>query len=233
VTSTLEIQLPNGRVIRYADEKAALFFITDVSAVGARSYDSWIASPDNRPHAFTAQDLRAINTTMRGRSAAKHWTRFTVGTDLGWLKVIQRDWDLIEMPDDEWGRRGCTDRVRDALTELDGPYRRASVVTKLLHIKRPRLIPICDSFVAATMGKRAWDAESTASLILAIREAGRANIEVLRTVSSRLESIGFSRPLVRILDVLLWFDAPYSGPPGPYGLFEEWLVQRHGGRLFF
>ena len=89
------------------------------------------------------------------------------------------------------------------------------MVTKLLHIKRPRLIPICDSFVAATMEKRAWDAESTASLILAIREAGRSNVEVLKTISSRLESIGFLRPLVRILDVLRWFDAPYSGHLAP------------------
>ena len=111
---------------------------------------------------------------MRGRTPYKHWTRFTNGTDFVWLKAIQRDWDLIEMPGDEWGRTGCGDRIRDALIELNGPYRRASVVTKLLHIKRPRLIPICDSFVATTMERSVWDAESTASLIFAIREVGRA-----------------------------------------------------------
>ena len=141
--------------------------------------------------------------------------------------------DLIEMSDSEWVAGSCADRVRHAMTVLNGPYRRAAVVTKLLHIKLPSLIPICDSYVSATMGMRAGDAESTSLLILAIRETGRANLDVLREVASRLQSIGVDRPLVRILDVLLWFEAPSTGSPGPYGLFEDWLVRRRQGQLFF
>jgi hypothetical protein len=231
--STPEVHLPSGTVIRYADEKAALFFITDASAAGANSYDAWVASPDNLPNAFTSGDLTAINTTMRGRSAAKQWSAFTTGADLPWLKEIDPEWDLIAMPDTEWSERGCEGHIRRAMHELTGPYRRAAVVTKLLHIKRPRLIPICDSYVAKIMGKPAYDADSTTSLILAIREVGRANLEALREVASRLAGIGVVRPLVRILDAMLWFDAPPQGPPGAYALFEDWLVRWHGGALFF
>lgn len=227
------IRLPTGRVIRFADEKAALFFITDVSAIGAASYDTWVRSKENLKNAFTAADLRAINTTMRARTAAKHWTAFTKREELPWLAALHQEWDLIETSDEEWRASGCEERLLHALRQLDGPYRRASVMTKLLHMKRPRLVPICDSYVAKSMGRTAWDAESTASLILALRETGRTNIDGLREISSRLASIGFDRSLVRILDVLLWFDAPYGGTPGPYGLFEEWLVEHRSGRLFF
>jgi hypothetical protein len=227
------LRLPRGRLVEYTDEKAALFFLTDVSAVGAASYDSWVSSPNNMKNAFTAADLTAINTTMRARTAAKYWEAFTAGDDLPWLVALDQRWDLIEMPSEDWRASFCEDRLREALHQLDGPYRRASVMTKLLHLKRPQLVPICDSYVAKSMGVSAWDAESTLLLILAIRETGLMNLKALREISSRLASIGFERPLVRILDVLLWFDAPYEGTPGPYGLFEKWLVEHHGGRLFF
>lgn len=227
------LRLPSGRIIRYPDEKAALFFVTDVSAIGAASYDAWVRAPNNLKNAFTPEDLTAINTTMRARTAAKHWEAFTAGDDLPLLVALDQHWDLIEMPSKDWRASFCEDRLRDALHQLDGPYRRASVITKLLHLKRPQLVPICDSYVAKSMGITAWDAESTLSLILAIREMGLANHDALLKISSRLASIGFERSLVRILDVLLWFDAPFEGPPGPYGLFEKWLVKHHGGRLFF
>lgn len=230
---TLEIRLPSGSVIRYPDEKAALFFITDASAAGADSYDAWVASSENLANAFTPGDLTAINRTMRGRSPADAWSAFTTGTDLPWLKEIDPAWDLIGMPETAWNQRGCEDQIRRAMHELNGPYRRAAVVTKILHIKRPRLIPICDSYAAGIMGMPAYDAESTTSLILAVREVGRANLGALREVESRLARIGVVRPLVRILDALLWFDAPPGGTPGPYALFEEWLVREHDGRLFF
>lgn len=233
VAESISLRLPSGRAIQFADEKAALFFITDLSAVGAASYDTWVHSAANVKNAFTAGDLRAVNTTMRARTAAKHWVQFTTGEDLPWLEALGEEWDLIEMPGHDWQRSSCEHRLGLALEQLDGPYRRASVMTKLLHMKRPRLVPICDSYVAKSMGVSAWDARSTLSLILAIRETGRANIQALQEISARLASIGFERSLVRILDVLLWFDAPFEGMPGPYGLFEKWLVEHHGGRLFF
>jgi uncharacterized protein DUF6308 len=230
VSGTLNIRLPTGRVIRYADEKAALFFVTDVAAVGPHSYDAYLSSPSNPPNAFIPADIRAINTTMRARSSAKHWTQFTTGRDLPWLRAIEPTWDLVETSDDDWTRYGCASAIHSALVQLMGPYRQASVVTKLLHIKRPRLVPICDSYVSAAVGKVAVGPEATTSLILAIRNLGRDNMETLEAISSRLGSVGIVRSPVRVLDAVLWSGA-FTG--GLYGLFEDWLVKWHGGRLFF
>lgn len=230
--TSLEIVLPRSNVA-FADEKAALFFLTDASSAGADSYDEWVGSPQNPPNRLMAEDLRAVNRTMRGRSATKHWPELALDGDLAWLSAIPTTWSLLEIDDDGWKLERCEQRLTTALSALNGPYRRAAVVTKMLHIKRPAFIPICDSYVATVMGLPAWDAESTVSLVLAIRDVGRRNLGVLRTIDTRLRSIGIERSLVRILDALLWFDAPSQGMPGAYARFEGWLVGHKGGHLFF
>jgi Family of unknown function (DUF6308) len=76
-----------------------------------------------------------------------------------------------------------------------GPYRTTSITTKLLHLKRPNLIPICDSYVCSMVGKRAGNATGTTSLIMAVREIGCANLDALAEISQRLRSIGINRTL--------------------------------------
>ena len=55
------------------------------------------------------------------------------------------------------------------------------------------------------------DAESTRLLVLAIRDVGRKNLDVLKLIAARLKSIGIDRTLVRILDALLRLNK--SGEP--------------------
>lgn len=232
MTQSLDLQLASGHVIRFADEKAALFFLTDASAVGSKSYDAWVVSPANDRSAITREDIGVINRTMRARSSVARWHELTSATHLPWLEALSPGWDLVSTSDGEWQADGCEAAIRDAMRALNKRHRRAASTTKLLHMKRPALIPVCDSYVAATMGMSAWDADSTTVLIQAIRRLGRDNLRVVTEVQSRLRSIGFDRTLARILDVLLWFTAP-SSDPGPYGLFEQWLVTERAGRLFF
>jgi hypothetical protein len=228
----LGIVLPTGRTIQYADEKAALFFVTDVSAVGGRSYDSWVVSAQNDRSRITDGDLTAINTSMRARSPRSNWSAFIQAIRHPWLDALDMDWDLVSMSPDRWDSRGVHQAIHEAITAVNGPHRRAAATTKLLHIKRPALIPVCDSYVAASMGMQAWGPDTTTDLIVAIRALGRTNLPVLKEIRARLKSIGIDRTYARILDVLLWFSAP-SSAPGAYGLFEDWLVNWHGGRLFF
>jgi hypothetical protein len=228
----ISIHLPGGRKIDYADEKAALFFLVDPSSAGNGSYDGWASSRSNPPDSFVAQDLTAINTTMSMRSPKAAWSTFTTGGSQTWLQALDRKWDIIEMSDRAWVQKGCQATIGAAVMALNGKDRRAAGVTKMLHLKRPRLIPICDSLVMQMMGQNASDGPSTCRLIEAIRQTGRANRRQLQMISQELQTIGISRSLVRILDAVMWFDAP-TAKKGPYQMFEDWLTTHHGGRLFF
>lgn len=134
------------------------------------------------------------------------------------------------MDDEAWAKAQCETRILAGLTAVMAPYRTTSISTKLLHLKRPRLIPICDSYVCAMVGRRAGNAADTVKLIMTVREIGRVNIDALVEISTRLTSIGIDRTLVRILDALLWSGFRERGPEPEFG---RWLVRNHGGRLFF
>ena len=45
-----------------------------------------------------------------------------------------------------------TRKVEAAFAAMCGPYRGLSVVSKMLHLKRPRLIPLLDALVVEQLG---------------------------------------------------------------------------------
>jgi hypothetical protein len=47
-----------------------------------------------------------------------------------------------------------------------------------------------------------------------LREQGRANLETLNGIRDELHRLGIARPLVRILDAIVWFSHPAAGVPG-------------------
>jgi hypothetical protein len=216
-------------VIDHADERAAFFFLSNLSSVGSSAYDRWIVSSQNCRDGFTEADIRVMNTTMTARTAYQHWTTLTgSAAATRWLQELDASWELFTMADDTW--EVCQARILDALTAVMAPYRTTAIVTKLLHIKRPKLIPVCDSYVCAMIGRRARTAADATKLIGDVREVGRVNIDALVEISARLTSIGIDRTLVRILDALLW--SCYQ-TAGPYAEFGPWLTRWHAGRLFF
>ena len=226
----VEIRLPN-RMIDHADERAAFFFVSNISSVATTGFDHRVLNPQNPPDKFEPSDVRAINTTMGARTAHKHWEQFTHSArPHGWLQELSTSWDLFSMSDEVWTAVQCETRILAALTAVMGPYRTTSIATKLLHVKRPKLIPICDGRVCSMVEKRAGNAMETTSLIMAVREIGRANLDELAEIQQRLTSIGIDRTLVRILDSLLWSAYRAKGPEAEFG---RWLVRWHGGRLFF
>jgi hypothetical protein len=93
------------------------------------------------------------------------------------------------------------------------------VATKVLHIKRPRLIPVCDSYVARTMGVEFLGSADLLQLVLHLRKQGQANLEALHEIQVRLGEIGIERTLVRILDALLWMRGKERGE---YAVFAQW-----------
>ena len=113
-----------------------------------------------------------------------------------------------------------------------GDHRGLSVATKLLHLKRPELVPILDSLVVDQLGGRGKDG---ASLIEHVRREGRQNLGALQRIQRELatlvgaDGLPIDRTLVRILDVLVWATHPAAVL---YAILGSWRSEfRFVGRM--
>lgn len=207
---------------------ALQFFSTDASSVGPGAYDQ--RAGRGEPNRITTEDIRAINQTMRARSPHSAWEPLTAALDeLPWLTAIDRNWDLIGTDDEVWQRAGGADRLAAAIEATVGPYRRLSVATKVLHLKRPRLFPVLDSLVVDLIGGLAY-LQRPAKLLLHLREQGRANLTALTAIQAELaaQEQPLERSLVRILDALLWSSHPTAGIAATLSGWEHRIRPRSG-----
>lgn len=196
---------------------ARAFFLGDASSIGAGSYDSLAGRGEVRR--ITTADIQAINRTMRARSSHQWWEP-VLNRDLDWLSALDPALDLIAASDDEWRAVDGAELVTAALAAVIGPHRGASVASKVLHLKRPRLFPVLDEFVAVMLGRNMPEDASQSrrvklavGLVLHLRAQGRANLSQLQTINSTLKAEGVDRSLVRILDAVVWFSHPAAGVP--------------------
>jgi len=125
------------------------FFHGDASSIGAGSYDSLAGRGESSQ--ITTADIHAINRTMRARSSHRWWAP-VVDRDLDWLSAIDPSLDLVLASDDEWRAAEGERFTAAALAAAIGPNRGPSVAAKVLHLKRPRLFPVLDDFVAVMLG---------------------------------------------------------------------------------
>lgn len=203
-------------VIEGAQWLAETFFRRDPSSVGQNSYDSWIAETQadvHRRDRITDGDVTAVNRTMAARTGHQAWAPIVASNEWSWLTAIDPAWDLFEMDPNAWGAAGVPLRVRAAFTATRRPGLHLAVITKVLHIKRPRLFPVLDSVVVQQVGTPISDGVDTwVTAMEHVREVGRANLAALQLIQQHLESQGIrDRSLVRILDGLLWVSSPGSG----------------------
>mgnify|MGYP001393466424 CR=1 FL=1 len=199
-------------VVRNAEKVAEFLFRFDPSSVADYSYDVWIARQID-PDRFSTEDVEVMNRTMAARSPYAAWGGL-VGRDLPWLSAIDRGSDLFRLGDLDWSvTRG---HIEAALKAMVGKHRNLAVVTKMLHMKRPRLIPLCDSYVqqqvlgcVLSQAPPEALASSGMDLIDHLRAQGKRNLDGLLAVQEHLAARGIERTLVRILDLLLW--SSYEG----------------------
>ncbi|HEX2766788.1 MAG TPA: DUF6308 family protein [Candidatus Limnocylindria bacterium] len=186
------------------------FFSTDASSVAANSYDAQAGKGE--PDRITSDDIRAINQTMRARSPHSAWEALTGAAHLPWLGAIDPAWDLIATDDETWQAVGGPVLLAAAIEASVGPYRRLSVATKVLHLKRPRLFPVLDSLVVDLIGGLGFVSRPS-RLLIHLREQGRANLTSLTAIQRELADHPdrYERSLVRILDALLWSSHPTAG----------------------
>ncbi len=155
---------------------------------------------------ISVDEIRAINQTMRARSAHAVWEDLTLAPDLlPWLASLDPTWDLVALDDATWQRR-ARPAVEAALMAAIGKGRGLSVATKVLHLKRPAMFPVLDSLVLQGMG--VTDALPPIQVVDHLRAQGRRNIEELRAIQTALPR---HRTLVRILDIILWASHPAAG----------------------
>jgi len=207
--TTLRIgRLDGGTLVIEGGGLAAAFFSVDPSSIGVASYDSLAGRTTS--DSIEISDLQALRT-MRARTAHDRWATITV-THLPWLHAIDPDLDLIEADDQTWNRADAEALIDAALSAVIGPGRGASVGTKMLHLKRPRLFPVIDQLVAQMLGAQISEADvrarQAARLVLHLRGQGRNNIDPLRRIQRRLAGQKVERSLVRILDASLWSSHP-------------------------
>jgi hypothetical protein len=132
-----------------------------------------------------------------------------VGVDLPWLAAATAELDLIETSEQTWNEVGG-ERVVAALSAACGPGRGVSVATKMLHLKRPRLLPVLDELVVQVLGRSIPEAPERRAaaaipILLHLREQGRP------TSPSSNPSGGRSRPMESSGPLFASW-TPFSGP---------------------
>jgi Family of unknown function (DUF6308) len=209
----MEIRIhPVPLVIKDPWHHLKTFFTLD----GSRKYDAYIGSAKSPRNRITDDDVTAINTSMSARSPHGDWQPLIASGALPELAEVSPEWDLFTMPSEDWSRLRVPERLEALFTSVMGPGIGISRATKVLHIKRPALIPVCDAYVLRLLGVPGDGAASGVAATVHLRDQGRRNLEALRGLRDRLENeLGLSRTLVRVADALIWGSYP-----------DTWLAKR-------
>jgi len=172
-------------------------------------------SPVEHPHSITEEDITVANG-FGARTSKETWHKHNLLAHLAELETLDPNWDLFENVGEEvWqSRKRALRNVLERVMGENGSGIAMSSGTKVLHLKRPKLIPICDSVVVARIAGRSLrgtKVEQTIECINIIRKIGQNNIEEIETAADHLRSLGEENAYshispLRILDAVLWFD---------------------------
>ena len=151
---TIAVERLNGReplIIERAELVAEVFFRLDASARPG-GFDEYIVASRKVDDRIVKEDIDALNGTMRARSPVWAWSELMERGRLDWLVALGRDWNALAFDDARWRAMGCSEALAGAFEGIKGLYHGRAVATKLLHLKRPALVPVCDSFVEWQLG---------------------------------------------------------------------------------
>lgn len=234
VHSPLQIRRPD-LVVDDPWDLVLRFFTEDRSSLGEGSYDGYTAGGSSPQNRIVVEDIVAINATMSARSPHADWADLISHGDLDELRAIDTDWDLFMTPDDVWTGNRVADKLAALFATVIGKGIGISRATKVLHIKRPRLIPVCDSYVLRLMGIPGEDPASAVALIEHLRAIRGSLLPTLLDFQEKLGHRSLDRTLVRIADGLIWGSYPdtyLSRRPGvaPRPAGSKGLRSEHASR---
>lgn len=209
-------------LIENADWLAEAFFALDPSGKPGGFDDK---ARDSSPTRIEEKDVDAINGTMRARSPQKAWAALR-DRELPWLADVSHRWDLVALDDRAW-QTDAVPALEAALAELLQRGRGVSVSTKMLHLKRPRLVPVLDSLVVAQLGSPMPSTPAKAVFLIDhVRRVVHDNAAVLRQIIDYLGLHGVDRSHVRVLDALLWGSHKDSWIAPLMPLLDRWRPER-------
>ncbi len=213
---TLDVRRFDGtaQIIEDAARLLEAFFASERSSLGDNSYDAWTTkTPADE---VIVRDIDVLNTSFAAQIwRTSLWEPLYTGAPLPWLAALRTDWDLIETPHDQWMDERIAERIEAAILELVSAPGRGGVAqaTKLLHLKRPRLVPELDALVRTALaapnvelGPPAQRASRANAIVEHLRGEGMRLAPQLRAIQDHLRSSGdgIDRTLCRILDAALW-----------------------------
>ena len=199
------------------------FFSEDPSSAGPNSYDAYIGAGSSPANRIVLDDVKAINATMRARSPHADWSAIISREKLSELTALDQKWDLFLTAESAWKTGNVPTKLAALFDALLSRGIGISRATKVLHIKRPRLIPVCDSYVLRLMGIPGDTGASAVALIEHLRSLRAELRPVLVDLQRELRKRGYERTLVRIADALVWSSYPdtWLGRAGNGEVVEE------------
>ena len=150
-------------------------------------------------------DVRTINRTMGARSPHGDWRGLIRRNPLPQLVAVDPSWDAVLMTNEEWQQQRVEVRVAALLNAVMGrPGIGPARASKVLHLKRPALIPVCDSRLLRVLGIAETQDDAILTVLRHLRGEGQRLEVQLTALQERLSGEGWQRPLIRILEVLVW-----------------------------
>ncbi|MGH3074910.1 MAG: DUF6308 family protein [Gaiellales bacterium] len=216
--SPIRLEMLSGSVLVF-DDPAPLIRLF-VGPDGVDGYDGWARkTPPNR---LVAEDVTVLNTYARARSGHVRWQELISDRGPAWLAAIDPGWDAAMTDESEWERAEIRSKVEAAFTAMCGPYRGLSVASKMLHLKRPRLIPLLDALVVEHLGPSVPSAappgvkaEYAARVIAHLATQARSNRAALAGLQRELGKEGIELSAIRLIDILLWSSHPAASLGAP------------------
>jgi hypothetical protein len=83
---------------------------------------------------------------MAARTAHARWTDLFTEGPSPILASLGKGWDLIEATPEQWTGESIASHVAGAIAEMRAAHRHHAVITKMLHLKRPSLVPVLEAW---------------------------------------------------------------------------------------
>jgi hypothetical protein len=199
VTPTLTIERVDGGPRLVIEEGDVVIYASLSGDSDAGAFDAWAMGSAHRRdlNRITEDDIVAINR-FGVRSPRSAWASLVERGELPWLRALPDRSGLLAIDEEGWPE--VRSLLADALDDAMGPWRNLATVTKMLHLKRPGLVPVLDRLVVEQIG-----GSSTAPLELIdhLRRVGRTNELPLVLIGANLEKVHLELTAVRILDAVL------------------------------
>jgi hypothetical protein len=169
------------------------------------AYDGRAAPGHSQTDRIVLDDVRMINSAMGARSPHGDWRGLIGRNPLPELVAVDPSWDAVLMTNENWQQQRVEERVAALLSAVMGrPGIGPARASKVLHLKRPALIPVCDSRLLRVLGIAQTQDDAILTVLRHLRgEGGRLEVQ-LKVLQERLAGKGLQRPLIRILEVLVW-----------------------------